>query len=258
VERLKGKVAVVTGAGSGIGKVLARRLAEDGASVVIADIRSFDVAAAEIAKATGAKTLGIEVDVSSEEQVAAMAAQAVKAFGRIDVLVNNAGGSPPLDAATAPAKLSEKILALNLLAPLYCAQAANAVMQTQDGGGLIINIASVSGARPSPGTAIYGAAKAGLLSLTQSLAMEWAPKVRVNAIIVGLVLTEAGEEHYGGVEGAKRVAQTIPMKRFVAPQDVANGCLLLASPLAAQITGAKLEVHGGGEPPVFLTAINNT
>jgi NAD(P)-dependent dehydrogenase (short-subunit alcohol dehydrogenase family) len=187
----------------------------------------------------------------------------VATYGRIDVLVNNAGGSPPLDAATAPAKLSEKILALNLLAPLHCAQAANAAMQTQapdeqGSGGLIINIASVSGARPSPGTAIYGAAKAGLLSLTQSLAMEWAPKVRVNAIIVGLVLTEAGEEHYGGVEGAKRVAATIPMKRFVAPQDVANGCLLLASPLAAQITGAQLEVHGGGEPPVFLTAINNT
>lgn len=251
---VKRRFVVVTGGTRGIGRSIATAFLAAGDTVMVCGRSAPDTLPSHGSNMAVFENADLRDAASAEKLIKAFVAK----YGRIDVLVNNAGGSPPLDAATAPAKLSEKILALNLLAPLHCAQAANAAMQTQDGGGLIINIASVSGARPSPGTAIYGAAKAGLLSLTQSLAMEWAPKVRVNAIIVGLVLTEAGEEHYGGVEGAKRVAQTIPMKRFVAPQDVANGCLLLASPLAAQITGAKLEVHGGGEPPVFLTAINNT
>lgn len=248
---VKRRFVVVTGGTRGIGRSIATAFLAAGDTVLVCG-RS----APETLPSHNNNVAQFEnADLRDAAQAEKLIKDFVAKHGRIDVLVNNAGGSPPLDAATAPAKLSEKIVGLNLLAPLYCAQAANAAMQKQDGGGLIINIASVSGARPSPGTAVYGAAKAGLLSLTQSLAMEWAPKVRVNAIIVGLVLTEAGEEHYGGKEGAARVAATIPMKRFVAPQDVAKGCLLLASPLAAQITGAKLEVHGGGEPPVFLTAL---
>jgi NAD(P)-dependent dehydrogenase (short-subunit alcohol dehydrogenase family) len=247
------RFVIVTGGTRGIGRSIATAFLAAGDTVLVCGRSAPDTLPAHDNNVAHFENADLRDAAQAEKLIKTFVAK----HGRIDVLVNNAGGSPPLDAATAPAKLSEKILALNLLAPLHCAQAANAVMQTQDTGGLIINIASVSGARPSPGTAIYGAAKAGLLSLTQSLAMEWAPKVRVNAIIVGLVLTEAGEEHYGGVEGAKRVAQTIPMKRFVAPQDVANGCLLLASPLATHITGAKLEVHGGGEPPVFLTAIQS-
>jgi NAD(P)-dependent dehydrogenase (short-subunit alcohol dehydrogenase family) len=145
-------------------------------------------------------------------------------------------------------------VALNLLAPLYCAQAANAVMQGQADGGSIVNIASVSGLRPSPGTAAYGAAKAGLINLTQSLAIEWAPAVRVNSVTAGLVATDAAEDHYGGPEGMAEVAATVPLGRFGTPADVAGLCLFLASPLADYVTGANLVAHGGGEVPAFLTA----
>ena len=146
------------------------------------------------------------------------------------------------------------IINLNLLAPLYFAQRANAVMQGQASGGVIINIASVSGTRPSPGTAAYGAAKAGLLNLTQSLAVEWAPKVRVNAVVAGLIRTEQAHLHYGDEAGIARVASTVPLGRLGEPRDVADACALLASPLASYVSGASLLVHGGGERPAFLDA----
>ena len=127
-------------------------------------------------------------------------------------------------------------------------------MQATGSGGSIINIGSVSGLRPSPGTAAYGAAKAGLINLTQSLAIEWAPKVRVNALSAGMVATEAADEHYGGAAGMAAVAATVPMGRFGTPGDMAGICLLLASPLAAYVSGANLVAHGGGERPAFLAA----
>jgi NAD(P)-dependent dehydrogenase (short-subunit alcohol dehydrogenase family) len=170
-------------------------------------------------------------------------------------LVNNAGGSPEVAAATASPRFSASIVALNLLAPLYCAQAANAVMQDQPEGGSITTITSVSGLRPSPGTAAYGAAKAGVISLTQSLAVEWAPKVRVNCLTAGLVATEGADDHYGGAAGLAAVAATIPLGRLGTPQDVAGLCLVLASPLSAYVTGANLVAHGGGERPAFLAAV---
>ena len=149
-------------------------------------------------------------------------------------------------------------MALNLLAPLYCAQAANAVMQAQEDGGSIVNIGSVSGIRPSPGTAAYGAAKAGLVNLTQTLAIEWAPKVRVNCLSAGMVATEAADDHYGGPEGMAAVAATVPLGRFGTPEDMAGLCLFLASPLAAYVTGANLVANGGGERPAFLGAIERS
>ena len=145
-------------------------------------------------------------------------------------------------------------MALNLLAPFYCAQAANAAMQGQSQGGNIINIASVSALRPSPGTAAYGAAKAGLVNLTRTLAVEWAPKVRVNCVVAGLVATESAEDHYGGPAGIGAVAATIPLGRMGSPGDVAGICLFLASPLASYVSGSALEAHGGGEWPSFLKA----
>jgi len=195
----------------------------------------------------------VEADVRQPEQAEALIDAAVGRFGRLDVLVNNAGGSPYALAADASPRFLASVVTLNLLAPLYCAQAANAVLQHGDGGS-IVNVGSVSGLRPSPGTAAYGAAKAGLVNLTQTLAVEWAPKVRVNCVTAGLLDTGAGPEHYGGPEGLARVAVTVPLGRMGTPADVAGCCLFLASPLAAYVTGANLVAHGGGEWPSFLRA----
>jgi NAD(P)-dependent dehydrogenase (short-subunit alcohol dehydrogenase family) len=142
------------------------------------------------------------------------------------------------------------VIELNLVAPLHVAQRANALMQAQPDGGSIIMIGSVSGSRPSPGTAAYGAAKAGLAHLATSLAIEWAPKVRVNTVVVGLADSGNPTEHYGGSLDA--VAHTVPLQRLAAPDDVADACLFLASPQARYITGASLVLHGGGERPAYL------
>ena len=172
--------------------------------------------------------------------------------GHLDVVINNAGGAPQVDAAEVSPRFHEAIIALNLTAPLHVAQRANRVMRTQDAGGSIINIASVSGVRPSPGTAAYGAAKAGLIGLTTSLAVEWAPKVRMNAVIAGLIETEQAHLHYGDEAGVAAVAATVPLGRMGNPADLANACLYLASPLASYVSGSTLTLHGGGERPAFL------
>ena len=118
-----------------------------------------------------------------------------------------------------------------------------------------MNISSVSALRPSPGTAAYGAAKAGLDSLTRSLAIEWAPKVRMNAIDVGLCRTGNTEDHYGGDAGVAAIERTIPLGRMADPAEIGNVAVFLASDLASYVSGACLECHGGGEPPAFLSAL---
>jgi NAD(P)-dependent dehydrogenase (short-subunit alcohol dehydrogenase family) len=129
-------------------------------------------------------------------------------------------------------------------------------MQAQPEGGCIINVASVNGLRPAPGTAAYGAAKAGLIHLTTTLAVEWAPKVRVNTVTAGIVGTDDLVDVYYGGDEAKvaGLAAQVPMGRLADPTDVANACLFLASPLAAHVTGANLLVHGGAEPPDSTSA----
>lgn len=241
---LAGRVALVTGGTKGIGAAIADRLAEAGAVVVVCGRNE---------PAAGRHAFR-PCDVREPDQVAELVDAIVGDHGRLDVAVNNAGGSPSVDAADASPRFTEAIIRLNLLAPMHVAQAANRVMQQQDEGGAIINIASVSGMRPSPGSSAYGAAKAGLLSLTHTLAIEWAPKVRVNAVTVGMVATEDSLEHYGGEAGLARVAATVPMARFGAPGDVADAVVFLASPLAGYVTGANLLLHGGGEWPAFLRA----
>jgi NAD(P)-dependent dehydrogenase (short-subunit alcohol dehydrogenase family) len=196
----------------------------------------------------------VACDVRDADQVEALANDITSHEGRLDVAINNAGGSPIAESATASPRFSEAIIRLNLLAPLFVAQAANRVMQTQDDGGSIINIASVSGMRPTPNTAAYGAAKAGLLNLTQTLAMEWAPKVRVNAVTAGLVRTELANLHYGDDAAIEEIKATVPLGRMADPDDVADACLYLASPLASYVSGANLLVHGGGEPPPYLAS----
>jgi NAD(P)-dependent dehydrogenase (short-subunit alcohol dehydrogenase family) len=247
---MSGRVVVVTGGTRGVGRGIALRMLEAGAEVLVCG-RSEP---AELPMAGGRTALFVAADVRVPEQIDPVIDAALARFGRLDLLVNNAGGSPPADAATVSPRFSEAIIRLNLIAPLVFAQKANAAMQTQPEGGSIVNIASVSGVRPSPGTAAYGAAKAGLLSLTQSLAIEWAPRVRVNAIVAGLLRTEQAHLHYGDDAGIARVAATIPLGRLGEATDVADACLYFASPLARYVTGAALLVHGGGERPAFLAA----
>jgi NAD(P)-dependent dehydrogenase (short-subunit alcohol dehydrogenase family) len=247
-----GKVVVVTGGGKGIGRGISERFLRAGADVLICGRSEPD----KLPRAGGREAVFVACDVRDYEQIEACVERAVAQFGRLDVLVNNAGGAPHADAATASPRFSEAIIRLNLIAPLNFSQVANRVMQDQDTGGAIINIASVSTLRPSPGTAAYGAAKAGLVNLGGSLAVEWAPKVRVNAIIVGLTETEQSHLHYGDEEGIAAVGATIPLGRMAVPTDVGDACLFLASPLASYVSGTHFAVHGGGEKPAFLDASN--
>jgi len=242
------RVVLVTGGTRGIGRGIAERFLADGACVVICGRTSPPSPVGD--------AVFIQADVRDAEACAVVVQATVDRFGRLDLLVNNAGGSPAADAATASPRFSTAIVTLNLLAPLHLAQRANAVMQGQDAGGVIINVASISGTRASPGTAAYGAAKAGLLNLTQSLAVEWAPKVRVNAVTPGPVLTEQAQLHYGDEQGVAAVDATVPMTRMATPRDVAEACFFLASDSAAYVTGANILVHGGGERPAFLHASN--
>jgi NAD(P)-dependent dehydrogenase (short-subunit alcohol dehydrogenase family) len=245
-----GKVVIVTGGSRGVGRGIAVRFLEAGAHVVICG-RTPPESLPRIEDRT---VHFVAADVREAEQCQRVVDAAMARHGRLDVLVNNAGGSPAAAAATASPRFSEAILRLNLLAPLHLAQQANAVMQAQAEGGSIVNVASVSALRPSPGTAAYGAAKAGLLSLTQTLAVEWAPKVRVNAVTAGMIETELAHLYYGEGEARARVAASVPLGRLGTPRDVADACLFLASPLAAYVSGASLLVHGGGERPAFLDA----
>ncbi len=252
-----GRVAVVTGGSRGIGRAIAEAFLAAGADVVVCGRKAPPAQDLPHAVDAGGATRRAEfvtADVRRPDQASSVMTAANDRFGRLDILVNNAGGSPEVPVAEASPRFLESIVALNLLAPLYCAQAANAIMQEQPEEGSIVNIGSVSGIRPSPGTAAYGAAKAGLVNLTQSLAIEWAPKVRINCVTAGMVATEAAEDHYGGPAGMAEVAATVPLGRFGTPGDVAGLCLFLASPLAAYVTGANLVAHGGGERPAFLAA----
>ena len=247
-----GKVVLVTGGGKGIGRGITESFLQAGAEVIICGRGEPE----ELPRSGDRTALFTPCDVRDYEQIEACVDFAVAQCGRLDVLVNNAGGAPYADAATASPRFSESIIRLNLIAPLNFSQVANRVMQQQDEGGCIINIASVSTLRPSPGTAAYGAAKAGLVNLGTSLAVEWAPRVRINAIIVGLTRTEQSHLHYGDEEGIAAVGDTIPLGRMALPSDIGDACLFLASPLASYISGTNFAVHGGGEKPAFLEAAN--
>jgi NAD(P)-dependent dehydrogenase (short-subunit alcohol dehydrogenase family) len=240
---LNDRVALVTGGTRGIGLGITDALLAAGANVVTCS-RS------DVEPVPG--TTHHVCDVRDPDAVSALIERIVADHGRLDVLVNNAGGAPGTDAATASPRFHDKVVGLNLLSPLLVAQAANAVMQQQDGGGSIVNISSISAHRPAPTIAAYAAAKAGLDSLTRSLAMEWGPKVRVNAVDVGLCRTEHTEDHYGGDARVAAIEATIPLRRMARPDEVGNVAVFLASDLASYVSGARVSCDGGGEPPVFL------
>jgi NAD(P)-dependent dehydrogenase (short-subunit alcohol dehydrogenase family) len=245
---LTGQVAIVTGGTRGIGRAITEALLEAGCEVAICGRNAPD----SLPQAGGRTASFHPCDIRKPDDARAFVDKVAETHGRLDIVVNNAGGSPYAAAATASPRFSEAVLALNLLGPLHIAQAAFRWMEAQDRGGSIVNIASVSGVRPSPGTAMYGAAKAGLLSLTQSLAQEWGPKVRVNAIVAGLIDTDDAEAIYGSVQAQADIAASLPLKRMGRGRDIADTVLYLSSPLAAYVSGARLSVDGGGERPLYL------
>ncbi len=243
-----GRCVLVTGGTRGLGRGIAQRFVEAGARVVVCGRRP-----PEDGTAVGDF---IAADVRDPDSVAALFGAIADRYGRLDVLVNNAGGSPPADSATASARFSNAIIGLNLVAPLLCSQAAYAAMHTQDGGGSIVNITSVSGIRPSPTTAAYGAAKAGLINLSETLAVEFAPNVRVNCVTAGLIITEQSHLFYGDADGIAAVGRTVPLGHMAEPHEIADVVLFLASPLARYVSGANIVVHGGGERPAYMDAGN--
>jgi len=245
---LSGQVVLVTGGVRGVGLGITRTFVRADARVVTCS-RTPPEAPSVVEGSSH-----VVADVRDPEAVARLVEGIVAEHGRLDVLVNNAGGAPYSLAADGSPSFHTKVVDLNLLSPLLVSQAANEVMQTQDEGGSIVMISSISATRPSPGTAAYGAAKAGVDSLVRSLAVEWAPRVRVNSIDVGLVRTERSDLHYGGAEGAAAIEATIPLGRFASPDEIGAVALFLASPLASYVSGATLAAHGGGEPPPFLAA----
>ncbi len=240
---LTGRVVLVTGGSRGIGRGITESFVFAGATVVTC-------ARSEAEPFAG--TTHVQCDVRDPDSVQAMVDGIVAEHGRLDALINNAGGAPAADAAEASPRFHDKIIALNLNAPLLVAQIANRVMQKQGSGGSIVNISSIAANRPAPTIAAYAAAKAGIDSLSKSLAMEWAPKVRVNSIDVGLCRTEQTDDHYGGDERVAKIEATIPLGRMARPDEIGNVAVFLASDLASYVSGANVGCDGGGEPPIFL------
>lgn len=244
------RTVLVTGGAKGVGRGISERFLAQGDAVVVCGREAPDA----LPEVDGRRAEFVAADVRDAAAVEALFAQIAQRHGRLDVLVNNAGGAPFAMADKASPRLHEKIIQLNLLAPLHLAQKANAMMQAQPRGGVIVFIGSVSGLRASPGTAAYGAAKAGVLSLVQTLAVEWAPKTRVVAVSPGPVLTEHADLHFGDEAGVAAVARTIPLGRLATPADIGEACAWLASDAAAYLSGTNLVLHGGGERPAFLDA----
>jgi NAD(P)-dependent dehydrogenase (short-subunit alcohol dehydrogenase family) len=248
MDRLNGKVAIVTGAGSGIGKALARRLAADGAAVVIADLANYDIAAAEIAKATGARTLGLQVDVSSENDVVRMAAETVRAFGRIDILVNNA-------AVFSTLKLKpfeeigvaewRKVMDVNILGVALCCRACVPHMR-KTGAGRIINLASGAPIKGVPLFLHYISSKGAVIAMTRGLARELGKDgITVNSLAPGFTLSENVAKDPVHVQQGERTRMTRAIQRDETPEDLVGAVSFLASADAAFITGQTLVVDGG-------------
>ena len=248
MERLKGKVAIVTGAGSGIGKALARRLASDGASVVIADLERFDEAAAQIAQDTGARTLGLQVDVSSEKDTARMAGEAVKAFGRIDILVNNAAVFSTLKLKPfeeIPLAEWRKVMDVNVLGVALCCRACVPHMR-EAGGGRIINLASGAPLKGVPLFLHYISSKGAVIAMTRGLARELGKDgITVNSLAPGFTLSEGVVQKEDHMKAGERTRATRAIQRDEKPEDLVGAVSFLASAEAAFITGQTLVVDGG-------------
>lgn len=249
--RLAGKVAIVTGGGSGFGEGIAKRFAEEGAKIVVNDIDDAggQRVAGEIEKAQGQGTATyIRADVTADGEVEAMVEACLARFGRLDIIVNNAGvahrNMPMLEV---PEAMVDKILAVNVKAIWLAARHVVPIFRRQ-GGGVIINNASTAGLRPRPGLTVYNASKGAAITMTKSMAVELAPdRIRVNALcpVAGetpLLPTFMGADT---PELRAKFKASIPLGRLSTPRDIANAALYLASDEAEFITGVALEVDGG-------------
>ena len=244
----KNKTVVITGGSKGIGLEITKTFLKHQANVIILARNK----PKRKIQSKGNAGYFIECDIRNTESIDNAIKEIVSKYKSIDVLINNAGGAPMADSLTASPKFHEAIIDLNLTAPLNLSQKIAKKMIKQKTVSNIINISSVTATRPTPGSAAYGAAKGALVNLTKTLAVEWAPKIKVNSIIVGYIETENSILHYGSKSEIKKVAKTIPLKRMGQPQDIANACVFFASDMAEWVTGSALEVHGGGESPAYL------
>ncbi|MEX0874832.1 MAG: glucose 1-dehydrogenase [Actinomycetota bacterium] len=240
------KVAIVTGGNVGIGQAIGRSLLEAGCSVVTCSRRDYDSPpAAEGLEGVDGRIIHMTCDVREADQIDSVVQRATDTFGRLDILVNNAGGSPGADSASASPRFFAAVIAINLTGLLVFSQKANAVMQAQGSGGTIINISSVAGIEGAAFSVAYGASKAGVINATRSLSVEWGPKVRVNCIAPGLIMTE-GAAYLAPTEEAKQaIAARIPVRRIGEVDEIADVVHFLASPAARYMTGETVVVDGG-------------
>jgi len=245
--RMDGKVAIVTGAGKGIGAAIARAFAEVGASVVLGARTEDDLnAVAADIEAMGGRALVVPTDVMDAEQLEQLAARTMDAFGRIDILVNNAGGFPPKPVAQTSSKDFIGAFRFNVATAFDLSKICAPLMMDSTGEGIILNISSIAGHKPTPCFAAYGTAKGALSMLTQELAQEFAPKIRVNAIAVGSTKTDALNTVLTP-EIEQTMVDLTPMGRLGEVEDIALGALYLCSSAASYVTGEILGVNGGME-----------
>ncbi|HZP75904.1 MAG TPA: glucose 1-dehydrogenase [Pseudolabrys sp.] len=243
--RLAGRVAFITGAGSGMGKNMAETFAREGAKVAVVDVN--EAAAAEVAGAIGGNALALRCDVSRKADVDAALAATIEAFGKLDILVNNAGvthvNKPVGEIAESE---FDRVFAVNVKGVFLLSQAAVPLMR-KNGGGVIINIGSTAGLRPRPGLSAYNATKGAVHNLTKTLAVELAPdKIRVCAIAPVATETPLLPSFLGHSNEMKaKFIATVPLGRLALPQDIADTALFLASDEAGFLTGNIVEVDGG-------------
>jgi NAD(P)-dependent dehydrogenase (short-subunit alcohol dehydrogenase family) len=255
--RMDGRGLVVIGAGQGIGRQACHALAQAGAVVCCVDVDA-DLAgdiAAEVDGVpwSGDATVRAEAERLFAEAPVALAGKGASGLGGIVDIVGMARYRDLLDMDDETWDWHHDIV----LRHAYLAVSVGGRALRDAGGGVMVFVASASGLTAAPRHAAYGAAKAGLINLTGSLAMEWAPLVRVNCIVAGMIATEAADDHYGGPEGLRAVAATVPLGRMGTPADIAGVCLFLASPLASYLSGSAVEADGGGEWPPFLAAVDS-
>ncbi len=246
--RLKDQVAIITGAATGIGQGIAIRFAKEGASVVVDYVGKSDTPnqTEEAVKAAGGKTIAVEADVSDPAQVQNLVDSAVKEFGKVDIVINNAGIEKKFAFVDYPIEECRKIIDVNLIGPFLVAQAAARQMIKQGNGGRIINISSVHEDLPMPTNAVYCATKGGLRMLTRTIAVELAKyNITVNNIGPGAVYTPIDADIEAQPEIEKALMSEIPLNRWGRPEDIAGLAVYLASDEAAYVTGSTYFIDGG-------------